>query len=94
MWICKCGAHFFVGIDPSNKNNSNDSDNENKNKRTKPNYHKTNAFMHLMLPLIFKKSTVTIIYTEAAMGSKLTPASMICRLRSCVKITLKVSLST
>ena len=39
---------------------------------------KKNAFMHLILPLIFKKSAVTIIYTEAVMGSKLTPACMIC----------------
>ena len=34
--------------------------------------------MHLILPLTFKKSAVTIIYTEAVMGSKLTPAGMIC----------------
>ena len=79
MWIWKCGAHFSVGIDPSNENNSSDSDNKNKNKRTKPNYHFfKNAFIHLILPLIFKKSAVTIIYTEAVMGSKLTPPGMIC----------------
>jgi len=62
-WIRKCGAHFPVGvqIDPSNKNKSNDSDDKNKNKRTNPINIKANTFMHLILPLIFKKSVVTIV---------------------------------
>ena len=63
MWIWKCGAHFSVGvqIDLSNENNSNDSDNENKTNKQNPISIKTNTFMHLILPLIFKNSVVTII---------------------------------
>ena len=63
MCIWKCGAHLSAGvqIDPSNKIKSNDSDNKNKNKRTNPISIKTNTFMHLILPLIFKKSVVTIV---------------------------------
>ena len=58
MWIWKCGAHFSTGvqINPSNKNNSNDSDNKNKNKQRNPIIIKTNAFLHLILLLIFNKS--------------------------------------
>ena len=60
IWIWKCGAHFCLGvqIDPSNKNKSNDSDDKSKSKRSNPISIKGNTFMHLILPLIFKKAVV------------------------------------
>ena len=58
IWIWKYGAHFSIGvqIDSSNKKFSNDSDNKNK-KQT----NKTQLASKQILPLISKKSVVTII---------------------------------
>ena len=63
IWIWKCWDHFSIGvqIDPSKKALAMTVTTKIKTNEQNPTSIKTNTFMHLILPLIFKKSVVTII---------------------------------